>query len=315
MKEVSSRPKIGASASPKPKVWEDLDLDEAVVKALVTITPFVVIDEGLRLVRLGQALARSLGWEEREVRRKGMRGLCPEEDLELLYARVFSPERERSGQINFQNLRFKKKKGGQKHFDAVARRLSDNLVVLELQDMDSRTLDVLTGLLNYEGFIVTARSQLSSAERQRKRVILFAIDLDGLKAINDTYGHHAGNLAIQVAAEALKISFRKDDVIGRMGGDEFAVLTMSNGFEPEDLRLRFLSRLRSFGAKIKDADYSIDASVGFCSFDFLAEIQSVDLEKLLIEADKAMYSDKTRKNVSRITTTLNRGIERVAGVA
>ena len=90
------------------------------------------------------------------------------------------------------------------------------------------TTDELTGLLNRRGFFTLAKQQVKLANRNGKKLLLFYMDLDGLKKINDTIGHSEGDLALVEAATVLKEIFRESDIIGRLGGDEFAVLL----FEP-----------------------------------------------------------------------------------
>lgn len=75
---------------------------------------------------------------------------------------------------------------------------------------------------------------MRSARRSNQSCLLFFIDLDGLKKINDIHGHEAGDLAIIAAAQVLKAAFRDSDVVARIGGDEFVVLAIDVG-EPADV--------------------------------------------------------------------------------
>src|SRR5579862_670815 len=84
--------------------------------------------------------------------------------------------------------------------------------------------DELTGLCNRRGFVAIADRQLKLAHRCGKGMLLFFADVNGLKQINDSFGHCEGNRALKRTAEALMKTFRDSDVIARMGGDEFAVL-------------------------------------------------------------------------------------------
>jgi diguanylate cyclase (GGDEF)-like protein len=84
--------------------------------------------------------------------------------------------------------------------------------------------DELTGLYNRRGFLTLAEHQLKLALRARQQLALFYADLDGLKQINDAYGHHDGDRAIRDAAEILRRTFRATDIQARIGGDEFALL-------------------------------------------------------------------------------------------
>ena len=86
--------------------------------------------------------------------------------------------------------------------------------------------DELTGLCNRRGFITLAGQQLKIAARTKKDMLLFFADLDKMKHINDTLGHQAGDIALVEAAAILKEVFRESDIMGRMGGDEFAILAI-----------------------------------------------------------------------------------------
>ncbi|MEN6467138.1 MAG: PAS domain S-box protein, partial [Syntrophaceae bacterium] len=88
-------------------------------------------------------------------------------------------------------------------------------------------VDHLTGLYNRRGFLSLAEQQLNILERTGKNMLLIYADLDGMKIINDTLGHQKGDEALVEIAKILKKSFRKADIIGRMGGDEFAILALS----------------------------------------------------------------------------------------
>ncbi|MBN2736095.1 MAG: GGDEF domain-containing protein [Spirochaetales bacterium] len=86
-------------------------------------------------------------------------------------------------------------------------------------------MDELTALYNRRGFLTLAASALELAEKESKSCILFFFDLDGLKEINDNYGHEEGDYALKTAASILRSSFRSSDIIGRLGGDEFVVFS------------------------------------------------------------------------------------------
>ncbi len=86
--------------------------------------------------------------------------------------------------------------------------------------------DELTGLRNRRGFLVLADQALRMARRTRAKCALVFIDLDGLKRVNDTRGHAAGDALIADAARVIGRVFRESDVVGRVGGDEFAVFAL-----------------------------------------------------------------------------------------
>jgi diguanylate cyclase (GGDEF)-like protein len=86
--------------------------------------------------------------------------------------------------------------------------------------------DELTGLYNRRGFFQLALSRLNFLSRSADdTLLLLMFDLDGLKQINDTYGHSEGDTALKSFADILKQTLRQDDIIGRIGGDEFIVFS------------------------------------------------------------------------------------------
>jgi diguanylate cyclase (GGDEF)-like protein/PAS domain S-box-containing protein len=156
--------------------------------------------------------------------------------------------------------------------------------------------DQLTGLHNRRGFLAFAEQQLKLADRNRRRVLLFFADLDGLKDINDTLGHKEGDQAIADVAAVLKDTFRSSDIIARMGGDEFAILAIDpeeNNMELIMNRLQAQVDLHNSQAERK---YQLSISVG-CSFYDPESPSSVD--ELMASADALMYEQKRKKKSHR----------------
>ena len=152
--------------------------------------------------------------------------------------------------------------------------------------------DELTGLNNRRGFLTLAAKHVKLARRARYSMSLLFMDVDGLKQINDNFGHHAGDAALTVAARLLRDVFRESDVLGRIGGDEFAVLAVNAAeHNMEVVRTRLQSSLDVHNAQSGDA-YVLALSVGEIEVRPDA-VQSI--EELLAEADVAMYANKLRK--------------------
>jgi diguanylate cyclase (GGDEF)-like protein/PAS domain S-box-containing protein len=149
--------------------------------------------------------------------------------------------------------------------------------------------DELTGLCNRRGFLEHARRQVKILRRQRRPALLFFADLDGLKQINDTLGHEAGDAAIVAAADVLRQSFRDTDVIARFGGDEFVVLVAETDHA---VSVRMLERIEGNLRRKNAAEprrYTIGMSVGVSIYD---PEEPLPLEELLARADAAMYQQK-----------------------
>ena len=153
--------------------------------------------------------------------------------------------------------------------------------------------DDLTGLYNRRGFATLVEQQLKIAKRSGKNSFLIFSDLDRLKPINDAFGHKAGDEAIVDAAEVLKKTFRESDIIGRIGGDEFAVAVIDCEQEYLDnVTSRLKKNLDEYNYAKKDSPYVLGLSLGvaICKPD-----ESVSLEELLNRADHQMYEEKNKK--------------------
>jgi diguanylate cyclase (GGDEF)-like protein len=170
--------------------------------------------------------------------------------------------------------------------------LRDRQRVLE----ELRTLslsDELTGLYNRRGFFILAEQQIKIATRTKRGMLLVSADLDGLKKINDGFGHHEGDRAIVDAGQLLRQSFRESDIISRIGGDEFVILiTEKPEINAEVLFGRLRKNLESHNHRVQ-RPYPFSISMGVATFD---PQNPVDLNTLLIAADKSMYTNKKQKH-------------------
>lgn len=151
--------------------------------------------------------------------------------------------------------------------------------------------DTLTGLLNRRGFITLAGQQLKASGRENKKLLMFYIDLDGLKSVNDTYGHEEGDCAIKSAAAILRKTFRESDIVARLGGDEFAVL-VTDGDELPDVVLKRLKEMTDKENATSDLPYQISMSIGVSDYD---PSDPCSIHDLMARADRIMYDEKNRK--------------------
>jgi diguanylate cyclase (GGDEF)-like protein len=157
--------------------------------------------------------------------------------------------------------------------------------------------DELTGLYNRRGFLALAERQLKLARRSGRSLLLFFIDVDGLKEINDVFGHGEGDAALKCTAEALETTFRDSDVIARFGGDEFAVLAIeATGQSEAAIRERLIEYLNS--KRPQGFDYKFSVSLGTARFD---PWNPTFLRELIAEADQAMYEQKRRRSAERMS--------------
>jgi diguanylate cyclase (GGDEF)-like protein len=150
-------------------------------------------------------------------------------------------------------------------------------------------VDELTGLLNRRGFLAAAEQLLRLARRDRRSVTFLFVDVDGLKAINDRYGHAAGDRAIADAGAILRHVFRDADALGRFGGDEFCVLGLTNRPESTaELRDRLVRAVEDHASSVT-TPFDLRVTVGALH---VPDAAQMSLEELINAADRAMYSER-----------------------
>lgn len=149
--------------------------------------------------------------------------------------------------------------------------------------------DALTGLSNRLLLRELFQDRAATAMRAKNLVALHFLDLDGFKAINDRYGHPAGDLLLEQVARRLEAMVRSDDVAARLGGDEFVVLQVDLHDESE-AELLAHRIIREIGKPyvIDDISMSVSVSVGIAT----APKLGIELERLLSCADAALYRAK-----------------------
>ncbi len=153
------------------------------------------------------------------------------------------------------------------------------------------TTDLLTGLRNRRGFDAAFSSELDRTRRSKSiGGALVVIDLDSFKAINDTYGHQAGDECLKIVAHALCAEIRDMDTAARLGGDEFVLLLTDTS--PELL----LTRVQNIAWKLNHLflewdgyTIAINASVGMKPYN-----RHDKASDIFADADKDMYADKKR---------------------
>lgn len=153
-------------------------------------------------------------------------------------------------------------------------------------------VDELTGLYNRRGFLAFSQQHLNSLQRTNKGVVVVYADLDGLKKINDSFGHKEGDRALMKTAELLKETFRSSDVLARLGGDEFTALA---AVEPDGGISSLVSRIHEKFDKhnaLRVSPYKLSISIGIALFDCE---KSQSMEELMSQADAAMYENKRSK--------------------
>ena len=162
------------------------------------------------------------------------------------------------------------------------------------------TTDTLTGLPNRGHFTEKAEQEIERARRYGDPLSVAMLDVDHFKAVNDNYGHHIGDIALQHVAEVLRQSARKIDIIGRLGGEEFAMVLPRANTQPA---IEFCGRTRIalYRSRVDSpaGPLQISASIGVATL----SREAPDLPSLLERADKALYKAK-RHGRNRVETWL-----------
>jgi len=194
--------------------------------------------------------------------------------------------------------------GSLRHYSTLSMRLGDRgegVVVVVRDITEAKNLlarveslastDELTGLPNRRCFMVEAERELAMARRHGTSLSVAMFDIDRFKSINDCHGHAAGDVALKAFGSILAAEVRKDDVAGRIGGEEFALLLWSAELQDawsicERIRSKIESRC------FEDADgcaIRMTVSAGLAAFG----PEDADLDTLLARADCALYEAKS----------------------
>lgn len=172
--------------------------------------------------------------------------------------------------------------------------VTDKVEGQKMRDLAQR--DGLTRIYNRQYFEQLAEVEFSKAKDFQSDLCVVMIDIDKFKCINDTYGHHAGDLVLKTVAQTINDSIRDLDLFGRYGGDEFVLLMSNTNYTKASILIaRLKDLLDTIEITYNDALIRISASFGLYQMDG-EEI----LEKVIIEADKKLYEIKENlKNQAR----------------
>jgi len=156
-------------------------------------------------------------------------------------------------------------------------------------------VDELTGLYNRRGLYTLGNQQIELAKRHSDDIFIFFLDLDGMKAINDTLGHDYGDKALVDTSKIMHKSFRTTDILSRVGGDEFVIVAVKAQFEFIPI---IIQRIKDF---VKDQNsseekFEISISIGVSKVNLDAESP---LDEAIRDADKKMYDSKMKNKKNR----------------
>lgn len=186
----------------------------------------------------------------------------------------------------------------------------DEILTFTNTAVNNSQTDPMTGLLNRRGLTELGATKAYLAHEEGDNVAVTLLDVNGLKKINDSYGHEIGDDGILLVAETLKATTRKNDWVARWGGDEFVILSYGKEIPTgEDFLYRFNTYLENYAIR-KGHVWVPSISVGQASVD--AET-NFSLTNLLVAADESMYEmkekvKKTKSYNKNATVALGTGI-------
>jgi diguanylate cyclase (GGDEF)-like protein/PAS domain S-box-containing protein len=295
------------------------DYAEAIVQTVRD--PLVVLDKDLRIKSVNEAFCKTFKLESAKIRGRLIYSLG---DVKWKFNRLRPLLKELLAQNTSTphcevNSYFTGK--GHKTMLLNARKIkglgaSKSLILLAIEDISLRKhaqrrlekliesfkqdalTDPLTGLYNRRGFLTLGAQLLNIGRRMGKGTFVLFADVDALKQINDQGGHAEGDRVLIKTSNILKKTFRKSDIMARIGGDEFAIVTIEH--LPGTIAT-LMARLKRHSA-VTNGDTPISFSVG------VAHSKATDLssiEELVEKADAAMYIDKQHKKKSRAALHLS----------
>ncbi len=157
------------------------------------------------------------------------------------------------------------------------------------------TRDSLTGLANRALFFDCLRQDLAKAKRENHKLGVLMLDMDGLKPINDTFGHRAGDGAIKEIATRISVETREVDTVARLGGDEFAVVLPAVGDRQyAQVAVQRITERCGLPFVFEDRSLKVGASIGLAIFPDDGE----QPDELIEHADQLMYQTKRKKKSS-----------------
>jgi diguanylate cyclase (GGDEF)-like protein/PAS domain S-box-containing protein len=219
-----------------------------------------------------------------------------EQELQKYRARLEELVAERTAELKRTNEELERDIAARKAVEKELAQKAEELAKSNALLQNLSLLDDLTGLYNRKGFLALAAHRVKLANRSGEPFSIAFVDLDGLKRINDTFGHQEGNRALIDAANVLRECFRESDILARVGGDEFAVFIA----EAEQSKIAGItSRIQQNLAacnRTSGRHYHLSFSTGIVS---AADPKTSDLETSLAQADALMYQQKSNRRFSR----------------
>lgn len=268
-----------------------------------TLEAVVISDENHKILTVNKAFSEITGYEKREVIGKDFDLLwCVEEEMSSQCEMILT-QLHKSG--SWQGEVYKRHKDGRTflaHLSVIEGEKSKNVkhYISIFYDITYRKqseeklyqlahFDTLTGLSNRYAFMSKLKDSLEKSSRYKQKTAVMFMDLDGFKAINDLYGHNAGDEVLITTAARIKNIIRKSDTVARMGGDEFTVI-IENAQDVRALSVLAQKMIDTVSQeiKMKDSILNMTTSIGISIY----PDDALELESVLVHADNAMYRAK-----------------------
>jgi diguanylate cyclase (GGDEF)-like protein len=157
-------------------------------------------------------------------------------------------------------------------------------------------MDELTKLYNRQGFFHLAEREMKHAQRTKRKISLICLDLDGLKSINDTLGYQEGDIALIDVAGIIKNTFRSDDIVARIGGDEFVVLLLESTDAATAAGINLLQENIAEHNARRNRRFNLSLSWGISHCE---QESQCSIDKLLSRAEELVYLHKIEKNKTK----------------
>lgn len=168
-------------------------------------------------------------------------------------------------------------------------RVQQNLDQLDhVEELEfAATRDFLTGLYNRRYFFMNAIETVTQCHKKKKPLTAIMFDIDKFKSVNDTYGHDAGDIVLKAFAAHLQEHITENDLLARLGGEEFAILSLDNDLKLLEKRLKkMLQSIANATIDIPEYQLKITTSIG------ISCIQSGSIDQMLNDADEMLYLAK-----------------------
>ncbi len=296
---------FASDGSPCTSGLEALDLQTMKTMLDASVDSIMVIDRRGSILAYNQAVLRDFGYGGEELLGRNVSMLMPQpyrtqhdgylgnylstgERKIIGIGREVTGQRKDGSQFPLHLSVGEFTSGGERYFFGICHDISEHRALAE-RIMHMATYDDLTGCLNRHELVV----QLEQITRSKRHAAVLFIDLDEFKAVNDNHGHHIGDLLLREVSMRLRDVLGNNNLLGRMGGDEFIACLLRDGdvASARDLAQTLVQALEA-PFQILDATLTVGASVGISLF----PEHGRTAEELISHADLAMYRIKEARH-------------------